>query len=55
MQGHESDVVILDWVNKYGDNLGFLKDDRRANVALTRARACLIIVLGAPAGDEFLQ
>lgn len=43
MQGHDSDIVILDWVNIYGEDLGFLKDDRRANVALSRARACLII------------
>lgn len=44
MQGHESDIVILDWVNGYGRQLGFLRDDRRANVALTRARASLIFL-----------
>lgn len=44
MQGHESDIVILDWVNGYGRQLGFLRDDRRANVALTRAHASLIVL-----------
>lgn len=44
MQGHESDIVILDWVNGYGKQLGFLRDDRRANVALTCAHASLIVL-----------
>jgi superfamily I DNA and/or RNA helicase len=43
MQGHESDIVVLDWVNGYGRQLGFLRDNRRINVALTRARASLIV------------
>ncbi|KAL4889313.1 AAA domain-containing protein [Aspergillus ambiguus] len=46
MQGHEADVVILDWVIDSGtkSDLGFASDNRRANVALTRARSCLIVV-----------
>jgi hypothetical protein len=43
MQGHESNVIILDWVIGSGDNLGFVADDRRANVALTRARTNMIV------------
>lgn len=44
-QGQESDVIIFSAVrsNKRG-SIGFLKDLRRLNVALTRARYCLIIV-----------
>lgn len=52
MQGHESDNVILDWVNGYGKQLGFLRDDRRINVALTRARASLIVFFHR---DRFLS
>lgn len=44
MQGHESEIVILDWVCSMNGRLGFLKDNRRVNVALTRARASLILV-----------
>ncbi|XP_002966061.2 uncharacterized protein LOC9634966 [Selaginella moellendorffii] len=44
-QGREMDVVILSTVrsNPSGD-LGFLKDHRRLNVSITRARYCLCIV-----------
>ncbi|KAI2852794.1 hypothetical protein CBS11350_427 [Aspergillus niger] len=46
MQGHEVDLAILDWVVDSGakSHLGFASDNRRTNVALTRARACLIVV-----------
>jgi superfamily I DNA and/or RNA helicase len=44
MQGHESDIVLLDWVCGEADGLGFLKDDRRINVGLTRARSSLIVL-----------
>lgn len=43
MQGHESNVIILDWVVGPDDKLGFLADDRRVNVALTRARTNMIV------------
>ena len=42
-QGCEADLVILSFV-KGSDSAGFLKDDRRINVALTRARHQLICV-----------
>ncbi|QKX59005.1 uncharacterized protein TRUGW13939_06134 [Talaromyces rugulosus] len=44
MQGNESDIVLLDWVCGESDGLGFLKNDRRINVGLTRARASLIVL-----------
>lgn len=44
MHGHESDVVIIDWVICYHDELGILSDGRLVNVALTRCRASLITV-----------
>ena len=44
-QGRESDVVIISLVrsNEHG-HIGFLKDLRRVNVAMTRARMKLIII-----------
>ena len=43
-QGAESDVVILSFV-RCGRSIGFLKDFRRLNVALTRAKTALWMVL----------
>jgi hypothetical protein len=46
MQGNQADVIIVDWVITSGGprDLGFASDNRRANVALTRTRKCLIVV-----------
>jgi superfamily I DNA and/or RNA helicase len=48
-QGREKDVVIFSCVrscgiNNYGRGIGFLGDERRLNVALTRAKKALVIV-----------
>mmetsp|Transcript_11941 Transcript_11941/g.20231 ORF Transcript_11941/g.20231 Transcript_11941/m.20231 type:complete len:99 (+) Transcript_11941:95-391(+) len=44
-QGRERDIIIFSAVrsNRNGD-VGFLKDWRRMNVALTRSRSALILV-----------
>ncbi|GAM34882.1 hypothetical protein TCE0_015f02759 [Talaromyces pinophilus] len=55
MQGHESDIVLLDWVNLYGDRLGFLDDNRRINVALSRARASLITFFSYGTSNEIYK
>ncbi|KAF0974471.1 hypothetical protein FDP41_006503 [Naegleria fowleri] len=41
-QGREKDVILLSCVRSEG--LGFLTDYRRMNVAITRAKHCLIVV-----------
>jgi superfamily I DNA and/or RNA helicase len=44
-QGREKDIVIFSCVRTgHGGNIGFLSDERRLNVAITRAKGCLIIV-----------
>ena len=50
-QGREMDVVIFCTVRGLGrghshgnDSIGFLRDQRRLNVAITRARKCLVII-----------
>ncbi len=61
-QGREREAIILDLVrSNEGRELGFLKDTRRMNVALTRARRSLIVIgdsatLGAhPYYADFLE
>jgi superfamily I DNA and/or RNA helicase len=43
-QGREKDVVIISCVRTSRSNIGFLSDERRMNVAITRARRSLIIL-----------
>lgn len=44
-QGQESEVVIISLVRSNSDaEIGFLKDYRRMNVAITRAKECLIVI-----------
>lgn len=50
MQGREADIVVLSTVRAGGGmGLGFVADARRANVALSRARECMIVVGSAEA------
>ena len=44
-QGKEKSVIIFSTVRSKGSRtIGFLSDERRINVGLTRAKACLIVV-----------
>lgn len=44
-QGHEKSVIVFSCVrNNESNTIGFLKDQRRLNVALTRAKNSLVIV-----------
>ncbi|OUM60555.1 hypothetical protein PIROE2DRAFT_33382, partial [Piromyces sp. E2] len=42
-QGQENDIVILSTVRSRTKQIGFLRDQRRLNVSITRARKSLII------------
>lgn len=50
-QGREKDVVIFSCV-RTARNIGFVSDERRMNVAITRARRCLVLV-GSSASLQF--
>lgn len=44
-QGHEADVVLVDWTvtnSERRSDLGFLQENRRVNLGLTRAKGCLL-------------
>ncbi|GMF71467.1 unnamed protein product [Aspergillus oryzae] len=46
-QGHEADVVLVDWTvtnSERRSDLGFLQENRRVNLGLTRAKGCLLSV-----------
>ncbi|BCS27351.1 uncharacterized protein APUU_60399A [Aspergillus puulaauensis] len=53
MQGKESDLIILDWVVSQSDSnkdLGFTVNDSRGNVAMTRMREAMMILLPEAVG-----
>ena len=55
IQGREKDVAIFSTVRtRVGQSIGFVADERRVNVGLTRARSSLIVIGNARAlrGDE---
>lgn len=51
-QGKEKDIIILSCVRTSPHGIGFLADERRVNVAITRARHQLIVVGRAHALSE---
>jgi senataxin len=43
-QGGERDIIVISCVRAGGHGIGFLDERERLNVALTRARFCLVVV-----------
>jgi len=52
-QGQESDIIILSCVRTSSEDIGFLADVRRLNVALTRARCSMWIICKCDAVAKF--
>merc|ERR1711952_119877 len=54
-QGSERDVIVISCVRSgAGTSIGFLQDRQRLNVALTRAKHCLVVVGDTAALRYFL-
>ena len=55
-QGRENEVIIISTVRGNFDcKLGFLQDDRRMNVALTRSRSLLVVVCNTRTFENHVQ